>query len=166
MSPTRLRLAVMLRLRLHSKSVLSYRTNTYSKRSCGIGTTSNFNKRRSHMKKLTSQLMVLLVLVGVSAPSYSQALPTQSRGELLYTTHCISCHTTQMHWRNDKQAYDWDSLKVQVRRWQKNASLQWSEADITEVSRYLNETIYRYPTPVARAELVSRPHHPSNQQTK
>lgn len=118
------------------------------------------------MKKLTSQLMVLLVLVGVSAPSYSQALPTQSRGELLYTTHCISCHTTQMHWRNDKQAYDWDSLKAQVRRWQKNASLQWSEADITEVSRYLNETIYRYPTPVARAELVSRPHHPSNQQTK
>ncbi len=48
-----------------------------------------------------------------------------------------------MHWRNDKQAYNWDSLKFQVGRWQSNAGLQWDEAEITEVVRYLNETIYR-----------------------
>ena len=62
-----------------------------------------------------------------------------------YTTHCISCHTSQMHWRNDQQAYDWDSLKVQVRRWQGNANLQWGDADIAEVARHLNDTIYHYP---------------------
>ncbi|MEO6017696.1 MAG: hypothetical protein ABIP46_10595 [Polaromonas sp.] len=60
-----------------------------------------------------------------------------------------------MHWRVDRQAYDWDSLKFQVRRWQGNAGLAWSETDITAVSRYLNETIYRYPTLGDRVGLVS-----------
>ena len=39
---------------------------------------------------------------------------------------------------------DWASLKAQVRRWQARASLEWSEADIVEVARYLNDAIYRY----------------------
>ena len=56
-----------------------------------------------------------------------------------------------MHWRNNKQAVDWNSLKAQVRRWQGNAGLMWEEADIVEVSRYLNETIYRYPRTDSRA---------------
>ena len=84
------------------------------------------------------------------APAPPQSVPAPSRGELLYTTHCIACHTTQMHWRNNKLAYDWPSLKAQVQRWQGNAGLQWGDADITEVARYLNDTIYNY-----QAERVS-----------
>jgi mono/diheme cytochrome c family protein len=99
--------------------------------------------------------MALVTLLGFGAVSHAQPLPAQTRGELLYSTHCISCHNMQMHWRNDKQAHDWDSLKFQVRRWQDIAGLQWGEADITEVSRYLNETIYRYPPPPDRVALVS-----------
>ncbi len=68
----------------------------------------------------------------------------QSRGELLYSTHCISCHTSEMHWRDKKVATDWTSLKFQVRRWQGNAGLAWRESDIEDVTRYLNESIYRY----------------------
>jgi hypothetical protein len=56
-------------------------------------------------------------------------------GELLYGTHCVARHTTQMHWRNDWQAFDWDSLKFQVREWRGNAGLAWNDADIAEVSR-------------------------------
>lgn len=111
------------------------------------------------MTKLSNRPMAFTLLAVYSAFSHSQVTPTQSRGGLLYTTHCISCHTTQMHWRNDKQAYDWGSLNYQVRRWQNNAGLQWSDADITDVSRYLNDTIYRYPTPADRAGLISRPQH-------
>ena len=106
-------------------------------------------------------LLVFMALLGHGVVSHAQPLPVQTRGELLYTTHCISCHTKQMHWRNDKQAYDWDSLKFQVRRWQGNAGLQWGEADITEVSRYLNETTYRYPPPPDRVGLVSPDRSPS-----
>ena len=94
--------------------------------------------------------IVMMVVCGASANA-------QTRGELLYTTHCVDCHTTQMHWRDNKQAFDWDSLKLQVRRWQGNAGLQWREADITEVSRYLNETIYRFPPPAERLGQVAPP---------
>ena len=68
----------------------------------------------------------------------------QSRGELLYTTHCISCHTTEMHWRDKRSANNWATLKAQVRRWQDAASLAWGDGDILDVSRYLNETIYHF----------------------
>ena len=109
------------------------------------------------MTKFVNRLLAFTVLAVSSASSHSQVMPTQSRGGLLYTTHCVSCHTTQMHWRDDRQAIDWDSLKAQVRRWQASAGLQWGEPDITEVSRYLNETIYRYPIPADRVALVSPP---------
>ncbi len=113
------------------------------------------------MTKFMNRLSACAVLAVFSASSQSQVTPAQTRGALLYTTHCVSCHTTQMHWRNNKQATDWDSLKVQVRRWQANAGLQWGEADIDEVSRYLNETIYRYPNPADRVGLVSTHKSPS-----
>jgi mono/diheme cytochrome c family protein len=69
---------------------------------------------------------------------------SQSRGELLYTTHCITCHTTEMHWRDKRSATNWLALKAQVRRWQDAASLAWSDDDILDVSRYLNESIYHF----------------------
>ena len=78
-------------------------------------------------------------LVAAAAP-----VAAQSRGELLYTTHCISCHSTEMHWRDKRAASDWASLKFQVRRWQAAASLGWSDGDVVDVARYLNELIYRF----------------------
>lgn len=70
---------------------------------------------------------------------------SESRGQLLYTVHCIACHTTQVHWRKERKATDWTTLNVQVRRWQDNAGLQWTEDDVVEVALFLNETIYRFP---------------------
>ena len=93
----------------------------------------------THMKTPLTALGLLLGAAGVGSDAHAQ-----SRGELLYSTHCISCHTTQMHWRDKKLATDWTSLRYQVRRWQGNAKLAWNDADILEVARYLNEGIYRY----------------------
>jgi mono/diheme cytochrome c family protein len=94
---------------------------------------------------LRAALAAVAALAGAGTMAQVQPQPVPTRGELLYTTHCITCHTTQMHWRDDKQATDWESIKVQVRRWQRTTGLAWSDADITEVSRYLNDTIYQYP---------------------
>ena len=79
-----------------------------------------------------------------SALALATSARAESRGELLYATHCIACHTSQMHWRDQKVATDWTRLKAEVRRWQGTAALNWSEADIVEVARYLNESIYRF----------------------
>jgi len=70
-----------------------------------------------------------------------------SRGELLYTTHCIACHTTQVHWRDKKLATDWKSLQLQVRHWDKFSELRWTDDDVAAVARYLNVLHYHYPTP-------------------
>ena len=90
-----------------------------------------------------------------SVVACAQAVPPQFRGELLYTTHCIACHTSEMHWRNNRKAQDWDSLKAQVRLWQGNAGLQWGEADISEVAGYLNDTIYQYPQTANRVGMTT-----------
>ena len=87
------------------------------------------------------RIRLAIVVCGLVAGSSAMA---QSRGELLYTTHCISCHTTQMHWRDKRAVRDWTSLRFQVRRWQDAASLSWSDGDIQEVARYLNDTIYHF----------------------
>jgi mono/diheme cytochrome c family protein len=97
------------------------------------------------MTSFQARIPLLIAMGCAAALASAQGVPAPSRGELLYTTHCIACHTTQMHWRNNKLAYDWPSLKVQVGRWQGNAGLQWGDADINEVARYLNDTIYNYP---------------------
>jgi mono/diheme cytochrome c family protein len=97
----------------------------------------------------------------VASASWAQApaAPTDAqpdasaRGALLYQTHCTACHTKEMHWRDNRKAVNWPSLKAEVRRWQANASLQWSESDIALVATYLNDTVYRYPDAADRLSL-------------
>lgn len=105
------------------------------------------NLHESHnMKHFASRKrLVALICLAATCTSQAQTPPGPSRGELLYTTHCVSCHTTQIHWRDNRQAFDWDSLTAQVRRWQGNAGLAWSDADMAEVSRHLNDASYHYP---------------------
>jgi len=89
---------------------------------------------------------VLAVLAALPGPVLAQ-----SRGALLYSTHCIACHTEQVHWREKRLATDWPSLTAQVRRWQADAALNWGEDDVAEVARYLNEEFYRFPQASAPA---------------
>lgn len=69
------------------------------------------------------------------------------RGEMLYQNHCIGCHTTQVHWREQRLARDWKSLRAQVRRWERNTGLSWSDEDVEAVSRYLNQLYYQFSDP-------------------
>lgn len=103
----------------------------------------------THFKACLTALGVLL-----GAAAIVPGASAQSRGQLLYSTHCISCHTSELHWRDKKVATDWASLRFQVRRWQGNAGLGWNEADILEVTRYLNESIYRYAQPSGSLTLI------------
>jgi mono/diheme cytochrome c family protein len=83
--------------------------------------------------------------LGISFFANAQTQADTSRGELLYTTHCIACHNEQIHWRDNKIARDWKSLKAQVNHWQGVAGLMWSDGDVVEVARYLNTRHYHYP---------------------
>jgi mono/diheme cytochrome c family protein len=58
------------------------------------------------MRILLSTLFALAVLT----PAHAQTT-APSRGQLLYGNHCVECHTTQMHWREQRLARDFASLK-------------------------------------------------------
>ena len=92
-----------------------------------------------------------LAIALAAAAALAQTGPEPSRGKLLYATHCLSCHTTEVHWREKHQATNWKSLQAQVRRWQGAVGLQWSDADVNEVARHLNDTIYHFARPVQQA---------------
>ena len=96
-----------------------------------------------------------VVLLGAALPPASGQVPP-SRGALLYGNHCVECHDARMHWRDQRLARDWGSLKAQVRRWQGEANLQWSEDEIDAVARHLNDTNYRLTParPHARADTA------------
>lgn len=97
------------------------------------------------MKRLF--MVLTLALAGGSAFAQNEA----PRGALLYDNHCIACHSTQMHWRDQRLAKDWASLRALVRRWQGAAQLNWSEEEVDDVARYLNARFYRLPEPGAKS---------------
>lgn len=90
---------------------------------------------------------LVMVLWGLAGPVLARTRTDAQRGELLYSTHCIACHSTQLHWRDRKLASNWASLKAEVERWQKTSGLGWREEDVTDVARYLNTLYYRFPEP-------------------
>jgi mono/diheme cytochrome c family protein len=94
-----------------------------------------------------SIVVVLLVLCGYLAEAGAQPIRDATRGELLYSTHCLACHNAQVHWREKKLATDWASLQAEVRRWALLSKLEWGEYDIEVVTGYLNDLHYRYPPP-------------------
>lgn len=87
----------------------------------------------------------LLALVLGAASAAAQPAADVSRGQLLYDTHCLACHSEKLHWRDGRLVKDWPTLKHQVRRFQAVALLGWSDDDIQEVADYLNRSIYRLP---------------------
>jgi mono/diheme cytochrome c family protein len=103
------------------------------------------------MRRLPILLLVACVCSAVAVAA--EPTPSNARGELLYSTHCVSCHTTQVHWRDKRLATDWARLRMQVNRWQGNTGLGWSDDDITAVTRYLNDLFYRFSAPDGRAAL-------------
>ena len=94
----------------------------------------------------SSVLAVLFVMFGNLPDADAEPTHDPTRGELLYTTHCIACHNTQVHWRDKKLVTDRASLRSAVRHWQGFSGLGWTDDDVAEVARYLNALYYHYPT--------------------
>jgi mono/diheme cytochrome c family protein len=89
------------------------------------------------------------------ANAQSAAL-NEGRGEMLYQNHCIACHTTQVHWRDQRLAKDWPSLRAQIRRWERNTGLTWSDEDVESVGQYLNQLYYQFPDPPKEKAISMR----------
>ncbi len=100
--------------------------------------------------RLTLLLAMFVACIGAVVSVWAQAGGDAARGRLIYETHCLSCHTVEIHWRDGRLATNWSGLEAQVRRWQVNAGLRWSAGEIDDVVRYLNSTIYHFPNQAPR----------------
>ena len=98
-----------------------------------------------NVRRIRTVLVTALMFAALPLTAQSPPASAPSRGELLYATHCIACHTTQVHWRDRRLASDYPSLVAQVVRWQGNSGLGWTLEDVREVARYLDATIYHLP---------------------
>ena len=74
---------------------------------------------------------------------------------MLYSTHCIACHTEHVHWRDKRLATEWKGLVKQVNRWQGTMGLQWTADDINSVAHYLNSLYYHFPAGEGKASADS-----------
>lgn len=91
--------------------------------------------------------VVLMASLGSFAHADAPLFGDAARGELLYATHCIACHSDKIHWRDTKLVTNWNGLQSEIGRWQAIEGLRWNRDDIADVARYLNVIYYRYPAP-------------------
>ena len=98
------------------------------------------------MKIVEAAIAAALILVTATAAGQDPKAG-DARGELLYSTYCIGCHTTQLHWREKRLATDWSSLESQVRRWHETVGLAPDEEGVAAITRYLNARYYHFATP-------------------
>ena len=66
------------------------------------------------------------------------------RGALLYTNHCQSCHTTEVHFREQRKSKSLADVRAWVVRWTVELELDWTGEEVDDVARHLNERYYQF----------------------
>ena len=107
------------------------------------------------MSGIKQLFFIVYIFFSMNALVLAETMPNEARGGLLYSTHCSACHNATIHWREQKLATNWDSLKAQVNRWQRYTKLRWSEEDIVDVTSYLNTYYYNFIS--AEPKALSQP---------
>jgi mono/diheme cytochrome c family protein len=69
------------------------------------------------------------------------------RGHALHETHCKMCHDSVAYRRDEKIAKTYEQVREQVKRWETNTGLRWTEQDIDNVASYISKTYYGIPCP-------------------
>jgi len=79
-----------------------------------------------------------------------------ARGQAIYQTRCIGCHTTSVHDRESRKAKDFDELRAAVVRFAGEVGGVWQPDEIDDVAAFLNQSYYRYPCPPAICRTAKR----------
>lgn len=95
---------------------------------------------------MSQELRVLLIsgsLIGGLLLSPSGMADTE-RGRLLYENHCMSCHESVVHIREQRKAVSPAELRAAIRSWAAEIKLRWQDADVNDVYQYLNNRYYKF----------------------
>lgn len=99
------------------------------------------------MTYLLVSMLVFAAMATAAMAVLTGALPAALEDEL--GAGGLPCTYAQAHarWHQLGQARDWESLQMQMRRWQAVATPGWSESEIEQVARSLNQAVFRFMEP-------------------
>ncbi len=90
--------------------------------------------------------VLLPVVLGFLGTGVGRAQQQSSylRGYHLYENHCIECHDSVVHVRENRKAQSLTEIEAFIVRWSKYRQLSWNQEDINDVLHYLNMQYYKY----------------------
>lgn len=96
------------------------------------------NKKDARFRGVFTAALITLCL------STSAESDDSVRGKLLYENHCLDCHESVVHMRDNHKVKSLDDLRAQVIRWAQDQKLEWGEVEVSDVVDYLDERYYHY----------------------
>lgn len=86
-------------------------------------------------------------LLGCLAPAVQaeSMLPGDAaKGKQLHDAGCVSCHGSEVYTRKDRRIKTVEGLIGQVNACNRNLSRSYSNAQLNDLTKYLNETYYKF----------------------
>ena len=91
-----------------------------------------------------AHVLLTSAAVAVSLLAIDEPRADSERGRLLYENHCMVCHESVVHVREDRKAVSREDLRAWVRRWQRQLDLQWEGSEVEDVTEFLNDRYYGF----------------------
>lgn len=88
-----------------------------------------------------TQPVVLILLALTALPSLA-AEP--GRGRLLYENHCLGCHDSMLHIREQRRVDSLAGLQREILRWRDVQGVPWNPQEVEDVLEYLNSHYYGF----------------------
>lgn len=79
---------------------------------------------------------------------FTSSIPASAgteRGRLLYENHCMSCHASIVHVREQRKSKSQAELRARILRWSGELKLNWHDDELADVYQYLNNRYYKFP---------------------
>jgi hypothetical protein len=67
-----------------------------------------------------------------------------TRGQLLYEDHCMTCHESIVHIREDRRTRSLSGLRERVVNWAEFLHLHWGKEEVEDVVQHLNAYYYKF----------------------
>jgi CxxC motif-containing protein (DUF1111 family) len=78
------------------------------------------------------------------APQEPAVREVPTRGQLLYEDHCMSCHESIVHIREDRRTRSLAELRGRVMNWADFLHLHWGKEEVEDVVQHLNSYYYKF----------------------
>jgi hypothetical protein len=85
-----------------------------------------------------------MALAGMTpVPAFAQT-DDAVRGMYLYENHCMECHTSVVHVRENTKATTPGEVEAFVRRWMTYLDLPWTDEEVRDVLSHLQVRYYKF----------------------